>query len=270
MAATPSSDTQEKPHHARLWLPTPYRQELAYRVSGSGRPVVLIHGLWNTSGLWQQTLEAFSPLYRLYAPDLPGHGQSSPRLPWKLREVAALLAAWMRLLKLPPATVVGHSMGGALAIILAASEPALVNRLVLVNAAGLPMQRPFLRALTRTSLGFANHPTVRYASRYGKSSRLQVLALWQAADEVLACDIRPDLKAIRCPTLILWGMRDLALPVQSAALMHRAIPGSELVLLPGVRHQPMRQVPATFHQILGDFLARWERSTSAAEAPGAD
>jgi pimeloyl-ACP methyl ester carboxylesterase len=260
MAAVTPPEEQPTLLFTRSWLPAPHRQELAYRVAGSGQPVVLFHGLWNSSSIWQETIQTFSPYYRLYAPDLPGHGQSPPRLPWKLREVGAMLAAWMRSLELSPATVIGHSMGGALAMLLAAAEPELVDRLVLVDAAGLPMKQPLLRALTRAGLGLTNRQTLRYRSRYGFGNRLQSLATLQAADEVLACDLRPELSAIRCPTLIIWGTRDPLLPAHTAALLQRSIQGAELVLLPNVRHQPQRQVPHIFHNILDDFLERWNAS----------
>lgn len=261
MAAIPPEITpyegQRQQELVRSWLPAPHRQELAYRVAGAGRPVVLLHGLWNSSGGWKHTLDLLNPRYRLYAPDIPGHGQSPARLPWRLREIAALLAAWMRSLAMPPATLVGHSMGGALAIILAAAEPQMVDRLVLVNAAGLPLQRPLLRALTGAGLGFANHQNARYTSRYGNARPMQSLAIWQAMNEMLTCDVLPDLRAIRCPTLIIWGMRDPLLPTQSAVVLQRSIQGAELVMLPNVRHHPSRQAPETFHAILGDFLGRW-------------
>jgi pimeloyl-ACP methyl ester carboxylesterase len=215
-----------------------------------------LHGLWNSSGEWKRAFEHFSSQYRLYAPDLPGHGQSPARLPWRLREVAALLATWMRALQMPPATIVGHSMGGALAIILATAAPELVNRLVLVNAVGLPIQRPFLRRLIRTGQGIANHQNLRYTSRYGDPRLLHSLATWQATNEVLTCDLRPDISRISCPTLIIWGIRDPLLPTQSAVALQRAIPGAELVMLPNVRHHPSRQVPEFFDQIVEEFLGR--------------
>lgn len=264
MALARSSEQQKQPL-ARTWLPTPYRQELAYRAAGNGQPVVLLHGLWNSSRIWQGTLETFSPTYRLYAPDLPGHGQSPARFPWRLREVAALLGAWIRSLEIGPAMVVGHSMGGALAMLLAATNPELVQRLVLVNTVGLPLQRPFLRTLTRAGANFLNRQNARYTSRYsGRGNPLPSLATWQALDEIMTCDLRPDLSAIACPTLIIWGMRDPLLPTRIGATLQGAIQGAELVLLPNVRHQPQRQVPAIFHTILGHFLERWEGTSHTA------
>ncbi len=260
----PAAQIDPAPQYTCCWLPAPYRQALAYRAQGNGRPVVLLHGLWNSSNLWQSTMDHLSQHYRLYAPDLPAHGQTPPRLPWTLREVAALLASWIRSLALPPATVIGHSMGGALAIMLAAAEPGLVNRLALVNAAGLPMQQPFLRALVRTGLSFKDHQTARYDS----PNRLQSLAICQATYEVLTCDVRPDLKAVRCPTLIVWGMRDPLFPVESAVALQRAIPGAELAMLPNVPHQVPRHAPAILHTILDDFLARGD--TRQGETAAAD
>lgn len=253
--AFPGKEQPQPQQFARSWLPAPYRQELVYRVAGTGPPIVCLHGLWNSSAVWKRALDLFSPRYRLYAPDLPGHGQTPPRLPWRLREVAAMLAAWMRALEMPPATLVGHSMGGALAILLAAAEPQMVNRLVLVNAIGVPLQHPFLRTLTRAGQGMANHQNARYTSRYGDSRRLQSLARWQATHEVVECDLRPDLRLIRCPTLIIWGIRDPLLPAQSAVALQRSIQGAELVMLPNVRHHPARQVPDAFDAILEQFLA---------------
>jgi pimeloyl-ACP methyl ester carboxylesterase len=268
MAASFPAKERRGQERASSWLPAPYRQQLAYRVTGSGQPIVFLHGLWNSSGEWERAFNLFSPRYRLYAPDLPGHGQSPARLPWRLREIAAMLAAWMRALEMPPATIVGHSMGGALAIMLAAAEPQMVDRLVLVNSIGLPMQRPFLRALLRAGQGVANHQNLRYTSRYGDPRLLQSLAIWQATNEVLACDLRPDLRLIRCPTLIIWGMRDPLLPVQSAVALQRAIPGAELVMLPNVRHHPSRQAPEPFDAILEEFLERWSAANHAAEQVG--
>ncbi len=268
MAASSSSQEPRGQEIRHCWLPAPYRQDLAYRAAGSGPPVVFLHGLWASSGEWSRAFDLFSPRYRLYAPDLPGHGQSPARLPWRLREIAALLAAWMRALEIPPATIVGHSMGGALAIILAAAEPQLAQRLVLVNTVGLPIQRPFLRALTNAGQGIASHQNLRYTSRYGNPRRLQSLATWQATNEVLTCDLRPDISHLHCPTLIIWGIRDPLLPAQSAVALQRAIPGAELVMLPNVRHHPSRQVPAFFDQILEDFLARAEADEYPGEKAG--
>ena len=257
-----ASKPRPAPHYESFWLPAPYRQTLAYRVSGAGRPVVLLHGLWNHSAIWQRSLDHFSPHYQLYAPDLPGHGKTPHSQPWKLRSVAGMLALWMRSLALPPLTLVGHSLGGALAIILAAAEPKLVSRVMLVDAAGLPIRRPFVRTLTRAGLKVANRPTARYTSRYADTARPTSLAFWQAADELLYTDLRPDLHAIHCPTLILWGARDPILPVQRAVALQRCLPGSELVMLPGVGHQPPRDAPAAFQHILTHFLASEDTPTS--------
>jgi len=268
MAASFLSQEPREQELLHCWLPAPYRQDLAYRVEGLGPPVLFLHGLWNSSGEWERAFNLFSPHYRLYAPDLPGHGQSPARLPWRLREIAALLAAWMRALEMPPATLVGHSMGGALAIILAAAEPSLVNRLVLVNTVGLPIQRPLLRRLTSAGQGIANHQNLRYTSRYGDPRLLQSLATWQATNEVLTCDLRPDISRIHCPTLIIWGIRDPLLTTQSAVALQRAIQGAELVMLPNVRHHPSRQVPESFDHILEDFLGRGNDSHHHTETAG--
>jgi pimeloyl-ACP methyl ester carboxylesterase len=244
---------------AHTWVGDPYQQELAYRVAGNGPPIVLLHGFVNSSALWGDTIATFQHHYRLYAPDLPAHGQSPPRLPWKLREVAEIVATWLRLLEREPATIIGHSMGGALAMLLAGTRPDLVNRLVLVNPAGLPIQQPVLRAFTRAGLSFSTRQHTHAANGHASLRSQQTLALWQAAEDVLSCDLRPDLSAICCPTTLIWGMRDPLLPLQSAIILQQAITGSELILLPNLRHQPHRQNPHIFHTILRDVLSRGQR-----------
>lgn len=244
------------PALARAWVADPYRQELVYRVAGNGPPIVLLHGFVNSSALWNDTIAAFKENYRLYAPDLPGHGQSPPRLPWKLRDVAEIVAAWLQALEQVPATFIGHSMGGALAMLLAARRPELVKRLVLVNAAGLPIQQPILRAFTRAGLSFSTRQYANAVNGQNSPRSQQALALWQAAEDVLACDLRPELGAIRCPTTLIWGTGDLLLPLQSAVVLQRLISGAELVFLPNLRHRPHRANPSIFHTILRDVLAR--------------
>ncbi len=244
------------PPVTRAWIADPYRQELVYRVAGHGPPIVLLHGFVNSSALWSDTFAVFQQDYRLYAPDLPGHGQSPPRLPWKLREVAEIVAAWLQGLERAPATFIGHSMGGALAMLLAATRPELVQRLILVNPAGLPIQQPALRAFTRAGLSFSTRQYARAAKGQASPRSQQALALWQAAEDVLACDLRPELGAIRCPTTLIWGTRDPLLPLQSAVVLQRLISGAELVFLPNLRHRPHRANPSIFHTILRDVLAR--------------
>jgi pimeloyl-ACP methyl ester carboxylesterase len=265
MAAWLSKHSDTSPL-ARAWVDGPYQQELVYRVAGNGHPIVLLHGFVNSSALWDDTIAAFQHDYRLYAPDLPGHGHSPPRLPWKLREVAEIVAAWLQALEAEPTTFIGHSMGGALAMLLAATRPELVHRLVLVNPVGLPIQQPVLRAFTRAGLSFSTRHYANAANRQISPRSQHTLALWQAAEAVLSCDLRPELSAIRCPTTLIWGTRDPLLPLQSAVILQRLISGSELVLLPNLRHRPHRVNPSIFQAILRDILSREHADNSIAPA----
>jgi pimeloyl-ACP methyl ester carboxylesterase len=248
---------------ACAWVPAPYGQELVYRMAGDGQPIILLHGFVNSSALWNDTIAAFQQDYRLYAPDLPGHGQSPPRIPWKLRDVAEIVAAWLRVLEVDQATLIGHSMGGALAMLLAAARPDLVKRLVLVNPVGLPIQQPVLRAFTRAGLGFSLRQHANAVNGSVSPLSQQALALWQAAEDVLSCDLRPELSAIHCPTTLIWGTGDRLLPLQSAVILQRLISGAELILLPNLRHRPHRANPQIFQTILRDVLAREEATDSS-------
>src|SRR5690242_6071575 len=112
---------------------------LQYRITGTGTPLVLIHDYGVSGRIWQMTLPYLAQHHQVYVVDLPGHGYSTYVNPWRLREIAPLLATWLRQLHLPPVALLGQSMGGSIAIHLAAYAPELVERLILVSSTGLPL-----------------------------------------------------------------------------------------------------------------------------------
>src|ERR1043165_6688437 len=100
-----------------------------YRVTGSGSPVVFLHGAGGSGQLFAKQFQALRHRFRSYFLDLPGHGKSPPILKPDISNYARALESWISDLK-TPVTVVGHSMGGAIALELAVRRPALVERLV--------------------------------------------------------------------------------------------------------------------------------------------
>src|SRR5258707_605039 len=104
-------------------------QELYYRVAGDGLPVVFFHGYGHSGYVWQPCLPYLAHRRKVILVDLPGYGRSKLAGPWRLHEVASLLATWLRGLELPPIALVGHSMGGSIAIHLTAHASELVERL---------------------------------------------------------------------------------------------------------------------------------------------
>jgi pimeloyl-ACP methyl ester carboxylesterase len=219
---------------------------LRYLVAGEGDPLVLVHGLGGAASNWLALAPLLLPGRRLLAPELPGHGGSSP-LP-----AAPSLNAYADRLGLllehetGPAPLVGHSLGGAIVLRLAIRRPELANAVVLAGAAGISSGNRRARyALTMTSLlkpGKRIAPHRRLVSRSAWLRSL-VFGRWgvsdppafpaevaesflsgparhtdtvSAAKALIGEDPRADLDRVRCPTLLLWGARDNQLPVGDA------------------------------------------------------
>jgi len=232
-----------------------------YGVAGAGEPVVLVHGLSGSGRWWGRTVPALADRYRVYVPDLPGFGAMAGggrRGRFVLAEAPDWLLAWMAAVGLRSAHVVGHSMGGYVALRLAAGAPGAVRRLVLVAPAGVRRGRrrdpllahalPLAAALRRVGPRFLPL-LLRDALRAGPAT------LWRAARALLAADARPYLPAIDAPTLLIWGAHDALVPPAVGHLLRAEIGGARLLLLEGVGHVPMYERPPAFNAAVLAFLA---------------
>lgn len=254
--------------------------ELQYLHAGSGHPVLFLHGWAAFKEIWWGTLLAVAPRYHGVALEWPGHGRS-PAVSdvGRLTDLVALAAEACALLGLERITVVGHSMGGRVAALLALLHPTLVARLVLVDAALDPAHiAPYgrrmlqLGEIERTiilnrwlSRGFgrflkpAEHdhrgglvrPLLRRAYYNGLADS-QTLHRYVTALYDESLDER--LHAITQPTLIVSGAHDpLVLPRQ-ARRAAQLIPNARLQFIRRALHTPMDDQPARFYRVLLDFL----------------
>lgn len=228
---------------------------LYYRVMGQGEPLVLIHGYGTSGYVWQRVLPYLCPRYQVFVLDLPGYGRSTaPRL-WQLRAIAPVIAAWLHSLRLPPVAVMGHSMGGAIAIHLTALAPEAVCKLVLVDAAGLPLQSSFPLLALRAAYSMIQPGNGRYPLQMVRDAvQPRFRVLWQTSQEMLRSDLQLELASITSPTLIIWGQRDALLPIALGHALNAALPHATFVSLPGCGHRPMLAQPERFSQIVLDFL----------------
>jgi pimeloyl-ACP methyl ester carboxylesterase len=232
-------------------------QRLYYRVTGQGPPLVLIHGYGTSGHVWQRVLPYLGRTHQLFMLDLPGYGRSTAPRSWQLRAIAPLIGEWLHALQLPPTALMGHSMGGAIAIHLTAIAPAAVKQLILINAAGLPLQAPLPSLAWRAARSAIQSGNGRYPLamlRDAVQPRFRVL--WQTALEMQHSDLRSELASITSPTLIIWGARDLLLPISLGHSLNSALPHATLVTLPDCGHRPMLARPEQFSQIVQEFLQR--------------
>nr|PZN30478.1 MAG: alpha/beta hydrolase [Chloroflexota bacterium] len=228
---------------------------IAYQIAGDGPPLVLIHGLSGSARWWRRNVLALAEGFRVYTVDLIGFGGSRGRQAFVLDEAAAHLARWSEQLGIGRASFAGHSMGGFIAADLAAGFPDLVDRLVLVDAAALPIGRGY----AQHALGLAG------ALRFSRPSFLPVLVgdalragLWTvvaAARQLLASDLTVRLSDIRAPTLLVWGERDRLVPVEVGRRLQEALPGSRLEIIARAGHNPMWDRPEEFNRLVLEFLS---------------
>ncbi|MBA2396071.1 MAG: alpha/beta hydrolase [Ktedonobacteraceae bacterium] len=230
------------------------QHRLYYRTAGRGTPLVLIHGYGNSGQVWQPVLPYLAQQHQVFIVDLPGYGQSKLDGEWYLREMAPLLAQWLDTLQLPAAALLGHSMGGAIAIHLAAYAPEKFNRLILANAAGIPLRAELPALATRSLHSFfqINNGKLPY-SLVRDMLPPDMHLLWQTAQEMKRSDFRAELEQITLPTLIIWGERDVLLPLTLGRMLHEALPHATLMTMPQCGHRPMLAQPAQFSQAVLAF-----------------
>jgi pimeloyl-ACP methyl ester carboxylesterase len=235
------------------------------------RPVVLVHGLGTSDRWWALTIPDLAERHRVLAVDLLGFGRSAGQ-PVRLDVAADQLAAWADSIGLDRATWVGHSMGGIAVADLAARRPDLVERLVLVDAAGLPVSRQVTRHLFNVVRASPFMPPAAYPIAIECVLRAGPIAITRASHQILATDIEARFRSISAPTLVVWGARDRLLPPSYGRRLAATIPGATYVEIAHAGHSPMWEAPPEFQRTLDAFLAApvagtAERPTAAAAAP---
>ena len=268
--------------------------QVVYRIAGDGPPVVLVHGMVNASRHWAAVAERLAERHLVIAPDLIGHGDSAtPRGDYSLGAHAAVIRDLLSALGIERATMVGHSLGGGVAMVYFWQFPERVERLALVSSGGLGDEvSPLLRSAAlpgaRALISLATHRLVTgNLDRAGVALRER--GSWVGAQlQAVARALRPlesagqreafvqTLRAVidrhgqrvsatdrlyllrDMPTLIAWGERDRTIPVEHGIAAHRAIPGSRFVTIPGAAHFPHIERPDELAAALEDFIAATE------------
>lgn len=231
--------------------------------TGAGSPVALVHGLSGSSRWWDRNIGAIGVKRLVAAIDLVGFGQGGgffgrPEILPPFEEVTALLARWLETFG-EPVHLVGHSMGGQLAIRLAAERPDLVRSLILVDAAGMPFElRPLdhVRMLPKPPFGGPRIARMLVPDflRAGPSS------VAVASARVLFGDMREAMRAVVVPALLVWGENDPLVPLRYGEAMQREITGSRLVVLPRAAHVAMWDAPEEFNRVAMAFFDEVERA----------
>ena len=216
-----------------------------YYRAGTGPSVVLVHGGASDRRDWLETLAALADRFTLYAPDLAGFGETERKeAGYYLTEFIEFLEQFIEALGPDRPSLVGHSFGGRVALGVALNRPDLVDRLVLVDAAGLGKT---------SKLGIALVTVFeRLRKLFNRPQPNPTFLAHEDDDPDWACVA--DLPKVAAPTLIVWKARDPYLPVANARRAAKLIPRAKLEIMPGTGHAPHKANADTFQRLLADFL----------------
>jgi pimeloyl-ACP methyl ester carboxylesterase len=268
---------------------------VGYRTAGDDGPLVmLIHGITGRGAAWDPVTKRLARAHRVLVPDLLGHGTSAkPRGDYSLGAYAAGLRDLMIALGEPSATVVGHSLGGGIAMQFAYQFPERVERLALVSsgglgrevnlvlrAAALPGAEHVMPLLVSPWLVSAATGAARALDRVGLRLGTDLVGMGEgmaslrdrAAREAFVATVRAVIDtggqrvnasdrlylAAEVPTQLIWGERDPMIPVAHGRAAHAAMPGSRLEVFENAGHFPFQDDPERFAAVLSDFIAGTE------------
>ncbi|MGA8332457.1 MAG: alpha/beta hydrolase [Mycobacterium sp.] len=270
----------------------------AFRIAGSGPVILLIHGIGDNSTTWNTVQSKLAQRFTVIAVDLLGHGQSDkPRADYSIAAYANGMRDLLSVLDIERATVVGHSLGGGVAMQFAYQFPQLVERLVLVGAGGVTKDVNMALRLASLPMGsealaLLRLPLVLPALQiFGRAAGLvlgstavgrdlpDVLRILADLPEPMASSaFTRTLRAVvdwrgqsvtmldRCyltqsvPVQIIWGAEDVVVPVSHAHMAHAAMPGSRLEVFEHSGHFPFHHDPDRFIEVVERFIDTTEPS----------
>lgn len=247
-----------------------------------GDPVILIHGVMDSTYNWSRNIDALAEAHRVWAIDLIGFGFSSriTEPTYSLKNFARGVREFLDIQKIMRASIAGHSLGGATALQLAHDFPERVDKLILIDPAAywkipnivrFAARMPYVpRALAIFAIQSQRAREVAWRSAVGDPSRFDereiarrtrhlrvkgtVDALVAMTASPRATDLPKGLRDITAPALILWGEKDLVLPKQHGERLTRDLPNARLVVVKNAGHIPNEEDPAVVNSLMSEFL----------------
>jgi len=273
---------------------TIHGRRVAFRRGGSGPTILLIHGITNSSLSWEPAMKRLIRDYDVIAPDLPGHGDSDRhRGDHSIGAHACVLRDLLHVLEVERATVVGHSLGGGIAMQFGYQFPEMTERFVVVSSGGLgrdvsilirgaalPFSEQVLPLLTAKPLVEAGAAVAGLLGRLGLKPSADLAEISRGIASLGDTERRAAfVRTVRSvmsplgqkvtasdrlylaegtPTMIVWGDRDPIIPVAHARAAQSHLPHARLEIFEGSGHFPQLDDPAHFADLLADFIASSE------------
>ena len=264
---------------------------VAYRDEGAGEVLLLVHGMGGSSNTWSGVIPLLAEKYRVIAPDLLGHGDSDkPRGDYSVGAFAVMLRDLLDALDVSRVTVVGHSLGGGIAMRFAHQHRQYCERIVLISSGGfggdvgrvlrllslpgselvLPViaSRPAVfagnavRALMGSADRFKERPSL--SNRDHRQAFLRTLrSVVDYRGQAVTALNRLSFRGI-LPAMIISGDQDQVIPVEHARAAHQILPNSRVHIMAGVRHHPPTERPDTVARLIDHFVAATAEHVPAA------
>jgi pimeloyl-ACP methyl ester carboxylesterase len=264
--------------------------KINYYQAGQGPPVILLHGFGACTYTWRHLAPELAGDHRVFALDLKGYGLSDKPADGKyaVSDQADMVAAFIRTRDLHNLAIIGHSMGGGVALMayfkVQEDTPARIKKLVLIDSAGYPQKMPWFirlaripvvsRLITRLlSPRFATYLVLKkcyYDNDKITEEQIDTYAYYgslpgareavrQTAQQIVPADLealKDKYKTIQVPVLIIWGAEDEVVPVSVGKKFKRDIPDAELVILPKCGHIPPEEEWQRTNRLIATFLKK--------------
>lgn len=234
--------------------------QIHYKVSGDGEPIILLHGWGQSINYFSTLIEYLSQKFTVYALDLPGFGLSTtPEKVWGSAEYACLVELFIKELQIHNPILLGHSLGGKIAINLVAAGRVYTKKLILIGSSGVLLPKSLkiktkiyffklLKFLVRLPIikSFFMSKMELYKRRFGSKDYRNAGGIMRAIlVKTVNENITTLLPQIKTPTLLLWGGQDNETPLLAGKILHEAVLNSQLKIIAGSGHFP--------------FLDNWEK-----------
>lgn len=238
----------------------------SYHLSGPGQTpaVIFLHGWGSSKEVWVPTMQFLKTVgISSLALDLPGFGKTElPPQVWSVEDYTTFVSDFLKKINVASAIIIGHSFGGRLGIVLAATEPVLISKLILVDSAGVYTSKGFKKFLAAIAkivkpffrLRFIQPLRKQIYRRIGAEDYVATPELNATFVKVIGEDLRNFLPSIQQPTLIIWGRNDLVTPLFFAEQFLSQIENSKLVVLENAGHYSFLDQPQKFFAALENFI----------------
>jgi len=216
-----------------------------YQEVGSGKraPILILHGWGRSGNEWVATAKELSAWSerKVYILDLPGFGGSSLPTVKTITQYSELVVAFCKYMEIDKVSVIGHSLGGRVGIILASKYPALIERLVLIDPAGVKprsLKRVVLKIVAKLFAWVPSSLRAKVTPRLMDEDYRNSPELRDLYRVVVGEDLRKYLSTIRCKSVVVWGENDVILPLSLTKIYRKLLPDNQIRVAWGAGHDP--------------------------------